>query len=349
MATVFQDPEDQVVMTRVAAEVAFGLENLGTPCGQILPRAHAALGAVGAAHLAERYVAELSGGELQRICLASALALEPELLLLDEPTSQLDPGAAEAFLDLVQGLARERGTAVLDLRAAACGGARALRPRRHARRVRSRGAAAGDGATRRAASSSAPSTEASFSYGDRPALTDASLELRRGEVVALDRPERLREDDAGEARRRAARARRRAGSSARAAPRSSSQDPGRYLVRERADEEVALGADSERARAALAQVGLAGFEARHPRDLSSGERERLALATVLVTEPDLLVLDEPTRGIDPERKAELAVLLRAQASGRATLVVTHDRAFAAAVADREVSLAAAPAREAVLA
>ncbi len=75
----------------------------------------------------------------------------------------------------------------------------------------------------------------------------------------------------------------------------------------------------------LAAVGLAGSEARHPRDLSTGERERLALATVLVAEPDVLVLDEPTRGVDPERKQELAALLRAQAGGRATLVVTNDR------------------------
>ncbi len=86
-------------------------------------------------------------------------------------------------------------------------------------------------------------------------------------------------------------------------------------------------------------MGLAGFEARHPRDLSSGERERLALASVLVTEPDVLILDEPTRGVDPERKNELAALLREQAGGRATLVVTHDLVFAAEVADRTVSLA----------
>jgi energy-coupling factor transport system ATP-binding protein len=127
-----------------------------------------------------------------------------------------------------------------------------------------------------------------------------------------------------------------------------SQDPGRYLVRERADEEVALAVagDLERARRALAAVGLAGFEARHPRDLSSGERERLALAAVLVAEPDLLVLDEPTRGVDPPRKDELAELLRAQAPGRATLVVTNDLVFAGEVADRCVSTVA---REAVLA
>jgi energy-coupling factor transporter ATP-binding protein EcfA2 len=94
----------------------------------------------------------------------------------------------------------------------------------------------------------------------------------------------------------------------------------------------------ERARAALAELGLGDELERHPRDLSSGERERLALAAVLATEPELLVLDEPTRGVDPERKAELARLLRGQAPRRGTLVVTHDLPFAAEVADRVVEL-----------
>jgi energy-coupling factor transport system ATP-binding protein len=80
------------------------------------------------------------------------------------------------------------------------------------------------------------------------------------------------------------------------------------------------------------------MEGRHPRDLSSGERERLALASVLVIDPDLLVLDEPTRGVDPQRKAELAELLHAGSERRATLVVTHDEDFARAVADRSVLL-----------
>jgi energy-coupling factor transporter ATP-binding protein EcfA2 len=100
--------------------------------------------------------------------------------------------------------------------------------------------------------------------------------------------------------------------------------------------------DRDRARRALAELGLRGKEDRHPRDLSSGERERLALASVLVIEPDLLVLDEPTRGIDPERKAHLAELLHTGSERRATLVVTHDEDFARSVADRTVSLGQVP-------
>jgi energy-coupling factor transport system ATP-binding protein len=123
------------------------------------------------------------------------------------------------------------------------------------------------------------------------------------------------------------------------------QDPSRYTVRERVDQEVALGVhgNMRRASAALDAVGLRGRDSRHPRDLSSGERERLALAAVLAVEPDLLVLDEPTRGVDPPRKRELAALLRSQASRRATLVVTHDEEFADAVADRMLSLGREPA------
>jgi energy-coupling factor transport system ATP-binding protein len=108
------------------------------------------------------------------------------------------------------------------------------------------------------------------------------------------------------------------------------QDPGRYLMCERVLDEVALAVGSRRVRAQaeLERVGLGWAVERHPRDLSSGERERVGLAAVSVAEPDLLVLDEPTRGIDPDRKAEIAEwLFDYAAGGRSVLVATHDRTF----------------------
>jgi energy-coupling factor transporter ATP-binding protein EcfA2 len=352
VGTLFQDPEDQVVFTRVHAEVVFGLENLGTPPAEIEPRALEALAAVGAAALVDRPVAELSGGELQRVCLASVLALRPRLLLLDEPTSQLDPDGAAAAIEL----ARSSGAAVV---------VSEQRPERVLEAC-DRVLFLEDGRLRddlpeawlpREASlpGAEPAGEpvcrldtVSFGYDGVPVVEGASLQVGRGEIVVLLGPNgsgktTLAKLAAGLLEPWTGRVER----EGRAC--YLSQDPGRYLVAERADEEVALAVDGDRRRArqALAALGLAGFEGRHPRDLSSGERERLALAAVLVAEPDLLVLDEPTRGVDPVRKDELARLLREQAGTRATLVVTNDHLFAAGVADRVVSTA--PERELALA
>jgi energy-coupling factor transport system ATP-binding protein len=342
VATVFQEPEDQVVLTRVLAEVAFGLENLGTPSVEIVPRAVSALGAMGAEHLAERPVAELSGGELQRICLASALALEPELLLLDEPSSQLDRDAAEALFDH----ARAHGCAVVvaeqrpELPLAFADRIVFLRDGRITDELPP---AWTDPPTR--PTEHPPQGEevvrlegVSYAYpGGPPVLVDESFSLRRGEVVALVGPNGVGKTTLAKvAAGLIAPGRGRVLRFGRAA--YLPQDPGRYLVAESVLAEVALAAGEPRTRRTLEQLELTAFAKRHPRDLSSGERERVAIATVLAVEPDLLVLDEPTRGVDPERKRELAALLRGQAPSRATLVVTHDRVFAMSVGDRTIAL-----------
>ena len=363
VAFLFQDPEEQVVLTSVIREVAFGLENLGVEPQEIVPRALAALTAVRASSLADRHTAEVSGGELQRVCLASVTALRPELLLLDEPTSQLDEQGADELLALATEvgstvvLSEQRPERALRVatRAVFLDNGRIVldAPVDEARRwlARHRPTWLDLGERSGTTAGGAPVCtldRVSFAYDEgRPALEDVDLDVRRGEIVVLQGPNGsgkstlaklatgLLEPLSGHVRRHG---------------RASLllQDPGRYVTRDRVVDEVALGVRGDRRRAAdaLAAVGLRAHASRHPRDLSSGERERLALASVLVTEPELLVLDEPTRGVDPERKRELAELLVQQAPSRATLVVTHDSTLAAAIADRVVTLGRE--REAVL-
>src|SRR5947208_1968386 len=111
--TVFQDPESQVVMGGVRAEIALPLEHRGeTPAAVARAVEEAAL-ALGIAQLLDRRTETLSGGELQRVALAAALAPRPQLLVLDEPTSQLDPVAGDELVWLLRRLNEEWGTAVL--------------------------------------------------------------------------------------------------------------------------------------------------------------------------------------------------------------------------------------------
>ena len=111
--TLFQDPETQVVMGTVRAELAFPLENLGWAAPAVARGVEEAALALGLGGLLDRPTHELSGGELQRVALAASLAGRPRLLLLDEPTSQLDPVAGDELLGVLRRLNEEWGTAIL--------------------------------------------------------------------------------------------------------------------------------------------------------------------------------------------------------------------------------------------
>ena len=105
---VMQDPDAQLMMARVGDEVAFGCENLGVPRAQLWQRVRNALAAVGLAAPLDAPTAELSGGQKQRLALAAALAMQPDVILLDEPTAMLDPAGVREVHDAVAQLAKTR-------------------------------------------------------------------------------------------------------------------------------------------------------------------------------------------------------------------------------------------------
>ena len=334
-------------MTVVENEVAFGLENLGTPPAQIWPRVERALESVGARHLRGRKTGRALGwgapARLPRLG-ARARAGAPAPRRADLAARSRTPRSSSSTPSRASArplCSRSTASAVRWRSRRACSSSRAAASCSTLRSPRrSTGLPQTDLSTRaralvllqhkllrRRRTSSFRLRDVTFAYrGGPPVLAEVDLELRRGEIVCLAGPNGsgkttlaklaagLLEPDAGTVERRGR-------------VFYLSQDPGRYLVRETALDEVSLAVagDSTRARTALERVGLSWAAGRHPRDLSSGERERLALAAVEVGQPDLLVLDEPTRGMDPERKQELGRGSSSYAAaGRAVLVATHD-------------------------
>lgn len=357
---VFQDPEGQAVLGSVARDVAFGLECAGVPAALIPDRVDEALTAAGALHLRDRAIGTLSGGERQRVAIAGVLAPAPRVLLLDEPTSQLDDAAAAALMATLRALAdagtavvitehrsdRVRGAAdrVLTVRAGRIGGPEAVADPEAAAatcppgpvRARIEGLTAG--------------------HPGRAVVRDAWLELRAGEVTTLQGPNGsgkstllrvlagLHPAEAGRVLLEGEDVTGRPAERRFPALGVVGQDPGRHLLTERVDDEVGLALrglpltrDERRERVAwaLGALDLAHLAGRHPLDLSVGQRERVAMAAILSARPGVVALDEPTRGMDPARKASLAALLRAMvADGAAVLIVTHDAAFARQAGDR---------------
>ena len=110
---VFQNPENQIVASTVEDDIAFGPENLGLPAAEIERRVHAALGAMGIADLATAEPHHLSGGQKQRVAIAGILAMEPDVICLDEPTSSLDPRARADVMAAVRQLHADGHAVVL--------------------------------------------------------------------------------------------------------------------------------------------------------------------------------------------------------------------------------------------
>jgi energy-coupling factor transporter ATP-binding protein EcfA2 len=374
---VFQHPDAQFVLEDVEAELAFGMENLGLPVALMRKRVEEVIDQVGINHLRRRRIDTLSGGERQRVAIAAALAVHPQALVLDEPTSQLDPQAAEDVLQVVMRLVAELGmtTVIAEHRveriaplvdriwtldagvlkdqpprtALAEGGARppvvdlALRAgwspiplglrdaRIHAptltlpQRRRELGQLADE------APAVCKVEKVDYRYDAVPAVRSLTLSLRRGQITAL-----MGRNGSGKTTLlkliagllRPQRGTIRADARAAYVP----QDADALLFASTVEEEL-------RGQAPEVMAPFHAWLRRYPRDLSSGERQQLAIA-VVAAQADLLLLDEPTRGLDPQVKQALSAFLRMRAAaGAAIVIATHDVEWAARTADRVLLMA----------
>lgn len=408
MGVVFDDPDAQLFMPLVEDEIKFGLQARNMPSGK--EDIKRALDRVGISHLAKRAPHELSGGQKQKVAIAAALSVNPEIILFDEPTSQLDPQSTIEIYDILSSLKAEGKTIILveqkiediinkvdKLAVVDQGKIIAYGPPREvlksselykvmpypcvsrlSRELKApemllsmeecRKYLANKGITlkqgsdngRKSQGTATPILEVKnlkFGYGGIEVLKGISLTVMPGEVISilghngcgkttmlkniiglLKPPEKgmilldgrdVKDMPVDEAARTAG---------------FLFQNPDTMLFAETAFEEVMFGptnlglADAkERSLKALEEVGLLQKKDEYPRYLGNGEKLRLCVASILAMGPKLIILDEPTTGLDDNETVRLMeVVLKLKAEGVAIIIVTHDMNLVARHMDRVI-------------
>ena len=419
---VFQNPDNQIISATVEREIAFGLENLGLPTPVIRTRVEKTLDRFNFAHYRHSPPHRLSGGEKQRLAIASVMAMEPKYLILDEPTSLLDPQNRRALLALLSEIYSEGKTTILHITQFPEEATRAHRlivladgriiqdgiPRaifERPQELRQWGLesplafqlteALGEKGVRLPLDILSEHDEESGSASDVPvsgpatfddglkapgaltvehldyiydkglptqtaALKDVSVNIQRGECVGIIGPTGsgkttfaehcigLLKPSTGSVRIEGfdLRARERALHEVRRKVGLVFQFPEHQFFEESVYEEVAFGPRNlglgeteveELVKDALERVGLKceAFKNRAPLSLSAGEKRLVAVACILSMSPGILVLDEPTAGLDPQGVERIFELIRNfHASGATVVLISHNIDLVARVADR---------------
>ena len=419
MGYVFQDPENQIVCETVWHEMAFGLENLGMSRDEMRRRVAETSYFFGLEDWLHRDTDTLSGGRKQLLSLAAVLALRPRVLLLDEPTSQLDPVAEKSFLHALFRVNRELGCTVvvathqprpmleyatcayrieggrvcevadiaslghreelfsgevpgwvaswrakngvfssasgqlgsLDPRAGAPGAEKGLKSDKSGEFEAQILPQDDSGAPSRAGgcrilpkmhAGSATTLAGSWFRYDRASgwvLRGLDAAFSAGAVHAVVGGNGCGKSTMLSVLAKTVKLQRghmeRGAASAALLP----QNPKALLVAETVRDELmewasTCGYDEAVARERAASLGLSGLDGRHPYDLSGGQRQLLALAKLLLIGPELLLLDEPTKGLDLASRRIIARVLRDHAKAGGTVIMaTHDLDFAEQVAD----------------
>lgn len=391
---VFQDPERQLMMNKVHREIAFGLESVGMEESIIERRVWEAMQFSNILDIAERDIGSLSGGEKQRLAITSAIAYLPGCIILDEPTSQLDPSAAEEVITLIKKINEELGTTIIVIEqridkwfeiadrmvimeagaiifngskeeiyrehyesfypeyfklAKRLGYKEPPRSFKHMRRLvgseqitikplELRGT--------KAETACIKIRNLKVNYGSIQALKNINITIKEGDFLGI-----IGSNGAG----KSTLLKSIMGLSSYEGSINIldkevkklklkeiskiigyvSQNPNDYITKDTVYEELKFTLDNHSIKdyalidELMVKLGIEDLRHKNPRDLSGGEKQRVAIASILVTKPRILMLDEPTRGLDYDTKVKLGALLKElNEEGTTIIMVTHDMEFA---------------------
>lgn len=401
---VFQEPEAQFVFDVVEDEIAFTLENAAIPTEEMHQKVDRMLQDMDLLSLRKKHIRELSGGQKQKVAIASVLINTPKVLILDEPTSQLDPVAADELLKFIIALRDQYGLTVLIsehrlerllpyteniIQLSGQGEvlygpsqtvlphlqqlppmiqlAKRLKLSPLPLRIEDFPKHLKEKLAPKSKTDQSPSlpknniileiSELTTRLADQIILYKINLQLRKGEILTLVGPngagkttllrsilrlipvkgkiylegKETNDMDLGEIIKHIA---------------YLPQNPNDLLFAESVLAELQvtiknhqINKSFEEISAFLRAFGLEHLKDRYPRDLSVGERQKTALAAISVHQPSILLLDEPTRGLDYDAKEGLKNILQQwRAEGKSILLITQDIEFAARTADRAAIL-----------